>query len=86
MISILSMCIVHSNHCNVIVDVFVVLFILFCLSSLMEPLTMHRGAQGLRGTPVGQHWLRIEYLFALKYLKYTIACFLALKTLKFQLK
>ena len=63
------MCIVHSNHCNVIVGVFVCLFHYVCLtppvspffyllviSSPAEPLEMHRGTQGIRGAPVGKHW------------------------------
>ena len=67
------MCIVHSsNHCNVIVGVFVcsVYFILsvsrppvsplylLVMSSPAEPLAMHRGAQGLQGAPVVKHCSR----------------------------
>ena len=70
-ISILSMCIVHSNHSNVIVGVFAcsvyfilsvsfqfLLFYLLVMSSPAEPLVMHRGAQGLQGALVGKHCIR----------------------------
>ena len=54
------MCIVHSNHCNVIVGVFIcsvrfLPFYLLVMSSVALPLTMHRGAQLHRGAPVGKH-------------------------------
>ena len=57
------MCIVYSNNCNVIVGVFVcsvqfLLFYLLVMSSLAEHLTMHRGAQGLRGVILGNTALK----------------------------
>ena len=67
------MCIVHSNHCNVIVGVFVcsvyfilsngpqfLLFYLLVMSFPAEPLAMHRGAQGLQGAAVGKHWCTLS--------------------------
>ena len=66
MISILS--IVHNNHCNVIIGVFVqfLVFYLLIMSSLVEPLTMHRGAQWLRGIPVGKHCSRVQEATVIK--------------------
>ena len=34
---------------------------LLVMSSPAEPLAMHRGAQGLCGTPVGKHWSTLWY-------------------------
>ena len=74
MISIVSVCIVHCNHCNVSVGVFVcsVYFILsvnlptvspfylLVISSLAEPLTMHRRAKGFEEPQLGNTALELQ--------------------------